>query len=75
MPRLRVGGLLLVDNMLWSGTVVDPDEADDETVRAIMAFNDKVAADDRVAATSSPSPTASPWPANSESAARVGQWG
>ena len=48
VPRMRVGGLLLVDNVLWSGRVVDPDEADDAMVRVIMAFNDKVASDPRV---------------------------
>jgi caffeoyl-CoA O-methyltransferase len=45
--RLRPGGLLLVDNVLWGGAVVDPDRQDDDTV-AIRALNDHVAADDRV---------------------------
>jgi caffeoyl-CoA O-methyltransferase len=45
LPLLRPGGLLVADNALWSGTVVDP-QTDD--ARAIAAFNDKVAADDRV---------------------------
>ena len=47
LPRLRPGGLLLADNVLWSGAVVDP-AADDENVRAIRDFNDYVAADGRV---------------------------
>jgi caffeoyl-CoA O-methyltransferase len=47
VPRVRAGGLLLVDNTLWSGRVVD-DTADDADTVAIRAFNDKVAADDRV---------------------------
>jgi caffeoyl-CoA O-methyltransferase len=47
LPRVRPGGLLLVDNTLWSGRVVD-DAADDADTRAIKAFNDAVAADDRV---------------------------
>ena len=47
VPRVRPGGLLLVDNTLWSGRVVD-DAADDADTIAIRAFNDKVAADDRV---------------------------
>ena len=47
LPRVRPGGLLLVDNTLWSGRVVD-DGADDADTIAIRAFNDKVAADDRV---------------------------
>lgn len=46
VPRVRPGGLLLADNTLWSGRVID-ESADDDTV-AIRAFNDLVAADDRV---------------------------
>ncbi len=45
-PRLRPGGVLLVDNVLWSGAVVDPTNTDADTV-AIRAFNDRVAIDDR----------------------------
>jgi caffeoyl-CoA O-methyltransferase len=47
VPRLRPGGLLLADNVLWSGRVVDAEATDDNTV-AIRAFNDHVAADERV---------------------------
>jgi len=47
VPRLRPGGLLAVDNVLWSGRVVDP-SADDSDTRAIRTFNDHVAADPRV---------------------------
>ena len=47
VPRLRAGGLLLVDNTLWSGRVADP-SADDTNSVAIRAFNDHVVADDRV---------------------------
>lgn len=47
LPRVRPGGLLLVDNTLWSGRVVD-DAADDADTAAIKAFNDEVAADERV---------------------------
>ncbi|HEX8804189.1 MAG TPA: O-methyltransferase [Acidimicrobiales bacterium] len=50
VPRLRPGGLLLVDNVLWSGRITDAD-TDDADVRALRAFNDAVAADDRVDAT------------------------
>ena len=39
--------MILVDNTLWSGRVIDDDADDDNTV-AIRAFNDLVAADDRV---------------------------
>lgn len=47
LPRMRPGGLILVDNVLWGGSVVDP-ERDDEQTQAIRAFNDHIAADDRV---------------------------
>ncbi|MDQ2971220.1 MAG: class I SAM-dependent methyltransferase, partial [Acidobacteriota bacterium] len=45
IPLLAPGGLLVADNALWSGRVLDPKEASD---RAIAAFNDRVAADPRV---------------------------
>lgn len=47
VPRVRPGGLLLADNVLWSGEVAD-DEKSDDTLGALRAFNDLVAADDRV---------------------------
>ena len=47
LTRLRVGGLILVDNVLWMGRVADPAADDPQTV-AIRGFNDKVAADGRV---------------------------
>ncbi|MGQ0481246.1 MAG: O-methyltransferase [Pseudonocardia sp.] len=50
LPRMRPGGLILVDNVLWSGAVVDPARDDPDTV-AIRAFNDLVAADGRVEST------------------------
>ncbi len=47
LARLRPGGVILVDNVLWMGTVIDP-AVQGEDVEAIRAFNDKVAADPRV---------------------------
>jgi caffeoyl-CoA O-methyltransferase len=47
LRRLRPGGLILADNVLWSGAVVDP-EARDASTLAIRTFNDLVAADERV---------------------------
>lgn len=47
-PLVRHGGLILADNTLWDGHVVeDPHPTDRQTV-GIMAFNDKVKRDDRV---------------------------
>jgi caffeoyl-CoA O-methyltransferase len=45
LPRLSPEGLMAIDNTLWSGRVVDPD--DSESTRAIVAFNDHVARDPR----------------------------
>jgi caffeoyl-CoA O-methyltransferase len=47
VPRMRTGGLILIDNTLFSGHVADPANTR-ETVVAIRAFNDHAAADDRV---------------------------
>lgn len=47
LDRMRTGGVLMVDNVLWGGAVVDAAAADENTV-AIRAFNDWLAADDRV---------------------------
>jgi caffeoyl-CoA O-methyltransferase len=49
LKRLEPGGLILVDNVLWSGRVFDRSAHDDDT-EAIRRFNDLVAADDRVEA-------------------------
>ena len=46
VPRLRPGGLLVADNVLWSGAVVDPGQTDENT-EAIRRFNDHALADDR----------------------------
>ena len=47
LKRLRPGGLILVDNVLFMGTVVNPSVTNENTV-AIRAFNDLVAKDERV---------------------------
>ncbi|WP_316750460.1 O-methyltransferase [Pedobacter gandavensis] len=44
--RIRPGGLIIVDNVLWSGKVLNPDQ--DKGTKNISTFNDKIAADDRV---------------------------
>ena len=48
LTLLRQGGLIVVDNTLWSGNVADA-SVDDEDTRAIRAFNDAVHKDSRVA--------------------------
>jgi len=49
LPKLSARGLIVVDNVLWSGRVAeDPGDDDEESTRALRAFNDHVAADERV---------------------------
>ena len=45
-PRLRTGGLVLVDNVLWGGRVIDAAVDDADTV-AIRAFNEARRGDER----------------------------
>jgi caffeoyl-CoA O-methyltransferase len=45
LPMLPAGGLVIADNTLWSGRVLDPQDASDH---AIVRFNAHVAADARV---------------------------
>ena len=47
LDLIRRGGLILVDNVLWSGAVVDP-ARDDEDTEAIRAFNQARAGDPRI---------------------------
>lgn len=45
LPRLRSNGLLVADNTLWSGNVLQPEK---ETDHAVVAFNTLVQQDTRV---------------------------
>lgn len=47
LTRTRVGGLILIDNVLWSGAVIDP-KIQSEDTRAIRALNDFLATDRRI---------------------------
>jgi predicted O-methyltransferase YrrM len=47
LPLLAEGGLIVVDNTLWSGRVAD-DSDDDANTQAIRALNDRVLEDPRV---------------------------
>ena len=46
--KLRTGGYIIADNVLWSGKVLSPDEVLDEDSLALKQFNTKVQSDDRV---------------------------
>lgn len=45
LPKVRSGGLIVVDNVLWSGNVLDPKDKSDF---AIVGFNQHARSDDRV---------------------------
>jgi caffeoyl-CoA O-methyltransferase len=47
LPKLADDGVIVADNVLWSGRVVD-EQNEEEGTQAIRAFNDHVLADDRV---------------------------
>lgn len=47
VSRIRPGGIIMVDNVLWDGLVADPDTTD-ANARILQRFNASVAADDRV---------------------------
>jgi predicted O-methyltransferase YrrM len=47
LALLRPGGLILVDNVLWGGSVIDSDDKTADT-KAIRALNAKLAKDERV---------------------------
>lgn len=48
MKRVPSGGLILTDNVLWSGKVLDSADKDDRDTLALQEFNHKVANDSRV---------------------------
>ena len=47
LKLLRPGGLIAVDNVLWSGQVIEPNAQDEET-RAIRTFNELLRDDERI---------------------------
>lgn len=46
LPKVRQGGYILADNVLWSGKVVEPQP--DKDTRALMEFNEHLASDPQV---------------------------
>lgn len=45
-PKVRHGGYIIADNVLWSGKVLDAKQ--DKDTEAIVAFNEKIQNDDRI---------------------------
>jgi predicted O-methyltransferase YrrM len=48
LELVRVGGLVAIDNVLWSGRVAQPEDEETDTA-AIRAFNERLHGDERVA--------------------------
>lgn len=46
--QVRTGGVLLVDNVLWYGKVLEEAKPNDKDTQVLKEFNDKIAKDDRV---------------------------
>ena len=46
LAKTRKGGLIMIDNTLWSGKVMDDDK--DETTQAIHDLNEKLSRDERI---------------------------
>lgn len=48
LPKVRAGGVILLDNVLWSGKVVEPIAPKDQTTPVLLDFNKKLSTDARV---------------------------
>ena len=46
--KVRPGGFIIADNVLWSGKVLDDVKDQDEETKALSAYNEKIMKDDRV---------------------------
>ncbi|KAF0195464.1 MAG: O-methyltransferase [Bacteroidetes bacterium] len=44
-PKVRKGGIIIADNVLWYGKVIEPDALNDKETRGIVAFNNHVKSD------------------------------
>ncbi len=48
LPKMNKGGIILTDNVLWSGKVVEPIKENDFTTQNILKYNELVNTDSRV---------------------------
>lgn len=48
LDKIKPGGIIIADNVLWSGKILDAREKMDEDTRALVDFNNYVAKDNRV---------------------------
>ncbi len=48
LPKMNKGGIILSDNVLWSGKVLEPLHPNDESTKILMEYNKVLATDSRV---------------------------
>lgn len=48
IDRMRSGGIIIADNVLWDGKILRPDTEQDDATRALAAYARKVKSDPRV---------------------------
>ena len=48
LPKMNKGGIILSDNVLWSGKVLEPVHPNDLSTKIIMEYNDLLKNDPRV---------------------------
>ena len=48
LPKMRLGGVILSDNVLWSGKVVEPVKDSDKHTQILMEYNKRLATDPRL---------------------------
>ncbi len=48
LPKVRTGGFIIADNVLWYGKVFNPDALEDKETRGIAEFNEYIRNDKRI---------------------------
>ena len=48
IEKVKKGGLIIADNVLWTGKVVEPEKDDDQLTQYLIDFNKMINEDDRV---------------------------
>ncbi|MFL2612602.1 MAG: O-methyltransferase [Flavobacteriaceae bacterium] len=48
IDKVKPGGVIIADNILWSGKILEKVEEEDYATKSIIEFNDKVNNDERV---------------------------
>ena len=48
IDKVRSGGFIIADNVLWSGKVIEPEDQQDEDTQALVSYCEKIHSDSRV---------------------------